>query len=325
MKLRRIFDFLAPFLALGLIILVFSLLHTPDGQPVRDFFLTWDNARFVAAQSIVIAIGTLGMALILLSGGIDLSAGASAALSGVVAATLLQSGSSVMTAALAGIVTGGVVGLFNGSLVTTLRIAPFIVTLGTIGVARGAARWISSDAPVPVAGDLWIHELTVPFPPLSWLLVAPGVWMVLLLTAVLAVLLRFTVLGRHLYAIGSNEEAATLCGVRVRLTKVVVYAVAGLLFGLAGVAQMSALNQGNPTGSMGLELDFIAAAVIGGVKLGGGTGGVFGALLGALTMTVLRNGCQQAGWPVPLQEIAIGCAIIAVVGLDRLRHGGRAC
>lgn len=324
MNLRRLFDLLAPFLALGLIVLAFSLLNTPDGQPVRDFFLTRGNARFILAQGIVIALGTLGMALILLNGGIDLSAGASAALCGVVAASMLQHGSSGMTAVCTAVLTGGVVGMLNGSLIAKLRIAPFIVTLGMIGVARGAARWLSGDAPIPLPQDLWLNAWLAPFPAEKWLLVAPGVWIVLLLAGGATVLLRSTVFGRHLVAIGSNEAAATLCGVRVRLTKAFVYAVAGLFFGLAGAAQMVTVQQGSPLGAPGLELDLIAAAVIGGVKLGGGVGTIPGALLGALTMTVLRNGCQQAGWPVPIQEIVIGCAIIAAVALDRLRHA-RVC
>lgn len=319
--IRRMGLILFPFLALGLIVLAFSLLNTPEGQPVRDFFLTWDNARFIAAQGIVIALGTLGMALILLNGGIDLSAGASAALAGVVAALWLQNGSSGAAAVCAAALTGGAVGLFNGTLIARTKVAPFIVTLGMIGVARGAARWLAADTPIPLPEGLWLNAWVAPFPAFSWLLVAPGAWIVLLLAGVTALLLHTTVFGRHLVAIGSNEAAAILCGVRVRLTKVLVYTVAGLFFGLAGAAQMASVKQASPAAVPGLELDLIAAAVIGGVKLGGGRGSIPGALLGALTMTVLQNGCQQAGWPVFVQEIVIGCAIIAAVALDRLRHG----
>lgn len=323
MKFQIVMDWLAPFFALALVVVTFALLPTAEGEPVRDFFLTWDNARFIAAQGIVIALGTLGMALVLLSGGIDLSAGASAALAGVVAATLLGAGHSVSTALLAALLCGGLVGWLNGTLVATLGIAPFIVTLGMIGVARGAASWIAGAVPIPLSGDLWIYDWITPFPAMAWLQVAPGVWIVLLLAGVLTLVLRGTVFGRHLCAIGSNEAAAILCGVRVRMTKALVYALAGLFFGLAGAAQMAVARQGNPAGSPGLELDLIAAAVIGGVRLGGGSGHILGALLGALTITVLRNGCQQAGWPVPLQGIALGFAIIAVVGLDHWRRRGR--
>ena len=319
MKLRAFLDLLAPLSALGLILLAFSLFSTPDGQPVRDFFLTGDNARFIAAQGIVTALGTLGMALVLLNGGIDLSAGASAALAGVSAALLLQRGLPVLAAVLGAVMVGGLLGMLNGALVATLRIAPFIVTLGTLGVARGAARWLAGEAPVAVPEGLWLGALLAPLPEPAWLLVAPGAWLALLLAGVAALLLRTTVFGRHLVAIGSNEAAARLCGVRVRWTKTAVYAVAGLFFGLAGVAQTGAAGQANPAGVPGLELDFIAAAVIGGVRLGGGTGTLPGALLGALVMTVLRNGCQQAGWPVPVQEMVIGGAIIAAAGLERLR------
>ena len=311
---------MTPFLALGLIVLAFSLLRTPEGQPVRDFFLTGENAQFIAAQGIVIALGTLGMALVLLSGGIDLSAGACAALSGVVAALLFQRGAPILEVLLAAVLTGAALGMLNGSLIATLRIAPFMITLGTLGMARGAARWIASEAPIPLPQDFSLHAWVAPVPSAPWLVVAPGVWVVLLLAVALAAILRLSVFGRHVYAVGSSEPAAILCGVRVRRTKVLTYSVAGLFFGLAGVMQMAILGRGDPAGTPGLELDWIAAAVIGGVKWGGGAGGVPGALLGALTMTVLRNGCQQAGWPVPMQETVIGGAIIAAVALDRLRH-----
>lgn len=321
MNARRFFHWMAPFFALGLVVLTFSLITTPDGDPVRDFFLTWDNGRFIASQGIVIGLGAIGMTLVLLSGGIDLSAGAVAALSGVVAAMLLQMEVPPLLAIGAAVLAGGGFGMLNGSLVAMLKVAPFVVTLGTLGMARGVTRWMSTDTPITVSQGLWVEAWVAPVPPAAWMGVAPGVFVVLLLGGLLMVLLRGTIYGRHLYAIGSNEAAATLCGVRVRLTKVLAYSLAGLFFGMAGVAQMAILHQGNPTGSPGLGLDLIAAAVIGGVKLGGGVGNIPGALLGALTMTVLQNGCQQAGWPVPLQEIAIGGAIVAAAGLDRLRYG----
>lgn len=293
-----------------------SLLPTPGGgPPVGTFYWTWDNASFMAAQGIAIALGALGMALILLSGGIDLSAGAGAVLSGLVAAVLLQRGASAGSALGAALLVGGAVGAVNGLLAGTLRIAPFAVTLGTFGAAHGLARWIAGDEPVVVSAESGLAGM------LRGLTLAPVMGGVLLLTVVLALLLRSTVFGRHLRAIGSNEEAATLCGVRVRLTKALTYTVAGFLFGAAGLAATAVAGQGTAHGGVGLEIAFLAAATIGGVKLGGGAGGVFGALAGALVFTALLNGIQQAGWPVPLQEVGMGGLLVAAVGLSRWRGG----
>jgi ribose transport system permease protein len=149
----------------------------------------------------------------------------------------------------------------------------------------------------------------------------PGVWIAIGLAVVISVVMRQTVFGRYVFAIGSNEATARLCGIRVPLQKVLIYALAGLLFGLAGVMQLSRLTQGDPTVAIGLELDMIAAVVIGGASLNGGTGSVLGSMIGALIMAVLRNGSNQMGWQNFTQEIIIGIVIIIAVGLDRLRQG----
>ena len=137
---------------------------------------------------------------------------------------------------------------------------------------------------------------------------------------VFGVILNYTVFGRHIFAIGSNEATARLCGIRTRFIKVAMYSCAGLLFGLAGLMQASRLQQGSPTVAVGLELDVIAAVVIGGASLSGGTGSVTGAVIGALIMASLRNGTQLMGWENHVQEIIIGMVIILAVGIDRLRH-----
>jgi ribose transport system permease protein len=136
-----------------------------------------------------------------------------------------------------------------------------------------------------------------------------------------AVLLRRTVFGRHVFALGSNEATVRLCGVATRRLKVLIYALAGCFFGLAGVFQLSRLRQGDPTVAVGLELDIIAAVIIGGASLSGGVGTVLGSMIGALIMAVLRNGSQQMGWPTYFQEIIIGLVIIVAVFVDRLRQG----
>ena len=318
---RRLLNVATPWGALACILLAVALLQTPEGQPVSAYFLTWDNARFLAAQGIVTGLGALGMGLILLSGGMDLSAGAAAALAGLVTALLFQGGASALVALGAGVLTGGALGLLNGSLAAVLRAPPWAITLGTLAVIRGAACWLAATAiPLPEgAGGLaaWVAPLP------SWMPLAPGVWVVLLWGVLLGGLWRGSVLGRHAAAIGSSEKAARLCGVHVYRVKTCVYTLAGICFGLAGVAQAAATGRAAPAGGAGLAVEWIAAAVIGGVRLGGGAGSVFGALLGAVVITVLRNACQQAGWAVPLQEMVLGGALLVAVGLDRLRHGAR--
>jgi ribose transport system permease protein len=146
------------------------------------------------------------------------------------------------------------------------------------------------------------------------------VWIAIGLAIVMAIVMRQTVFGRHVFAIGSNEATARLCGVRVQLSKVIIYALAGLFVGLAGLMQLSRLTQGDPTVAIGLELDIIAAVVIGGASLSGGTGSILGSMIGAFIMAILRNGTNQMGWANYTQEIIIGIVIILAVGLDKLRQ-----
>jgi ribose transport system permease protein len=151
-----------------------------------------------------------------------------------------------------------------------------------------------------------------------------GVWITLALAVIMATVMRKTVFGRYLFAIGANEAAARLSGIRVQLQKVVIYTVAGVFFGISGLMQYSRLTQGDPTGAPGLELDIIAAVVIGGASLNGGSGTILGSIIGALIMAVLRNGSDQVGWPTYMQEIIIGVVIIFAVGLDKLRQSSKA-
>jgi ribose transport system permease protein len=260
------------------------------------------------------------MTLIIISGGIDLSVGAVIALAGVVTALGLEAGWPATVALLAAIAVGGVVGLVNGALITGLRVVPFIATLGMLGIARGVAKWLANEQTVN-APPSWINGLLVTFPKPAWLLVAPGVWITLLLAVLAAIVLRRTVFGRRVFALGSNEAAARACGIPIDRLKLWIYGVAGLLFGLAGAMQMSRLRQGDPTVAIGTELDVIAAVVIGGASLNGGEGSIMGSMIGALIMAFLRNGCQQMGWPNYIQEIIIGSIIVLAVAVDRWRSG----
>ena len=138
----------------------------------------------------------------------------------------------------------------------------------------------------------------------------------------MALIMRQTIFGRHVFAIGANEAAARLSGIRIRMHKIVIYTLAGLFFGISGLMQLSRLTQGDPTVAIGLELDIIAAVVIGGASLNGGTGSVLGSMIGALIMALLRNGSNQMGWPTYMQEIIIGAVIILAVAVDKLRQRG---
>jgi len=313
-KGARLVRAIGPVAGLFAVVLLFALL---TGTPGR--YLSADNVRVVLAQTIIVGLGAIGMTLVMISGGIDLSVGASVALTGVIAALALRGGASPTAAAALGVAAGGVVGLVNGVVITGLRIVPFIATLGMLGVARGAAKYFAEEQSVNPPST-WLNGLAVTFPSHAWMLVAPGVWITLALAVAMAFLLRRTVFGRRVFAVGSNEAAARACGIAVDRVKIAVYAVGGLFFGLAGVMQMSRLRQGDPTVAVGVELDVIAAVVIGGGSLSGGEGSVAGSLVGALIMSLLRNGCQQMGWPTYVQEIIIGVIIVLAVAADRYRE-----
>ncbi|MBA3439140.1 MAG: ABC transporter permease [Pyrinomonadaceae bacterium] len=312
-SLRLWLNRLGPFLGLALVILTFALLTDSPAQ-----YLSGRNLRIVLSQTVIVAIGAIGMTMIIISGGIDLSVGSTIALASVVTALGIRGGWPPGMAVLAGIVMGGVVGLVNGLAITRLRVIPFIATLGMLGIARGVAKWLADQQTVNVP-QTWVNELAVTFPAQTWMLVAPGVWVSVVLAILVSIVLRNTVFGRRVFALGSNEAATRACGVPTDRLKVWIYALAGLLFGLSGVMQMSRLRQGDPTVAIGTELDIIAAVVIGGGSLSGGEGSILGSMIGALIMAFLRNGSQQMGWPNYIQEIIIGAIIVIAVAIDRLR------
>ena len=441
-RLSRLLSSLGPLLGLVFVIGLFSL-----SSEVRPFFLTGGNFKIILTQTVIVAVGALGMTLIIVSGGIDLSVRSVVALTSVVAARLVLGMAAPALAIdtirdypglanrlmdardpvstwlaerlspdvrrdlgtlrtaegdpavrvrvaeglirdLNGVITGpafhggdrlkgitlspesrrlmerqtlsldqqarlnrrlledayptelrrlpgynavvvavgvisigvgGLIGLVNGITIAGFRMMPFIVTLGMMGIVRGAAKWMGNNQTVnpPASPVNELMALTNPHQllPLPW-----GVWVAIGLACVMAVVLRQTVFGRHIFAIGSNEATARLCGIRVPYKKTLIYALAGLFFGLAGLMQFSRLTQGDPSVAIGLELDIIAAVVIGGASLSGGTGSITGSMIGALMMAVLRNGSNQMGWPTYMQEIIIGIVIVLAVGLDTWRQ-----
>jgi ribose/xylose/arabinose/galactoside ABC-type transport system permease subunit len=287
-------------------------------------FRSWQNLKLIPRQTGIVGMAALGMTLVIISGGIDLSVGSVVALSTVVIAWLLEYGRvGPLTAALGGITAAAVFGLMNGVLITKLRVVPFIVTLGTMLVVRGAAKGIGQQQKIDVdIGRLaWLDKLMANLPEeRGWMLLPPGVWIVIILAIVMAAVLRYTRLGRHAFAIGSNEQTARLCGVAVDRVKIIVYTLGGVFAGLGGLMQFSRLTAGDPTVAVGLELDVIAAVVIGGGSLAGGEGSILGTIVGALIMTVIASWCTHMHFPNWVQEIITGVIIVVAVALDRLRH-----
>lgn len=313
-SLARLLNVIGPLLGLLFVVGVFSA--NPE---VRPYFLTGANFKIILTQTVIVAICALGMTLIIVSGGIDLSVGSVVALTSVVGATLILKGAAPVVVVLLTVLAGGLVGLLNGAAIAGLRMLPFIVTLGMMGVARGLAKWMGNNQTVNYP-DSAINRIMALDVPDKLLPLPAGVWLALALAVVMVVVMRQTVFGRYLFAIGSNETAARLSGIRVRLQKVALYTLAGLLFGAGGLMQLSRLTQGDPTVAIGLELDVIAAVVIGGASLSGGSGSILGSMIGALIMAVLRNGSNQSGWPTYMQEIVIGIVIIIAVAVDRVRQ-----
>ena len=312
--LKRLLAKGGPFLGLVVVIALFAL-----NSETRDVFLSYHNFKIIFTQTVIVAIGSLGMTLIIVSGGIDLSVGSAIALTSVVGALLIQKGWGTATTLLAIVLSGGVIGLLNGAAIAGLRMTPFIITLGTLGVARGSAKWLADNQTVNYESSPINSWMTTPNP--FGYALPDGVWVALGLAVLTSLLLKHTVFGRHVFAIGSNEQTARLCGIPTTRLKIMIYALAGCFFGVAGLFQLSRLRQGDPTVAVGLELDIIAAVIIGGASLNGGVGTVLGSMIGALIMAVLRNGTQLMEWQTYFQEIIIGLVIIVAVFLDRLRQG----
>lgn len=312
-------------------------------------FFSAGNVENIVLQSAVYTMAGLGMTMVIITGGIDLAAGSTIALAMVVTAMTLAAGKDyvdpatkqvvsgylktspftwTMLSVLAGTAAGTIVGLVQGLLITSLRLVPFIVTLGGLTAIRGFTKYIADNQEISPPSTNWLFQhLMQPvqrtsegFNPQVFSI---GVWATIAMSVLAAGLLRYTKLGRHIYAVGSNEATARLCGVPVFRTKVIVYTLAGLFAGMAGVLEFSKLNLGQPTGALSYELYVITACVIGGASLSGGVGTIFGTVVGALIIGTLNAGTQQAGWEKSSQEIAVGVIIVVAVALDQLRMRGR--
>jgi ribose transport system permease protein len=278
------------------------------------YFLTPRNLFNVARQISVVGIVALGEALVILSGGIDLSVGSAIGLSAVLGAMATAATGSPLLGLAASLGTGAVAGIVNGVLVARARINPFITTLGTLSVMRGGALLITSGNPQPFTG--WAAFLgsgrigQVPVQFLLLLALAATVW-------VFAVRTRW---GRDVYAVGDNARAARLAGLDVAGTRTLVFAISGLLAGVGGLLLAGMLANANPNLGLGYELDVIAAVILGGVALTGGRGSVAGVLVGAALMGLLRNAFVLLNVSGYWQTITIGAVVIVAVGADSLNR-----
>jgi ribose transport system permease protein len=297
---------LLPFLSL---ILLFVALWIASPN-----FLTATNLSSVVRQTAVINIMALGMTIIIISGGIDLSVGSILGLAGLLGTMAMEAGTSIVVGVGIGLLTGFACGFLNGFMITQLKIAPFIVTLGTLGIYRGAALIISNGLPVhniPPAFSYLGEGNLLGIPFVLWLLVICGV--------AVHITLEHTRLGRYAFAIGSSPAAAVYAGIPVTFHTTAVYAIGGLLTGLGGMIEASRLMTGQPTAGTGYELQAIAAVVIGGGSLRGGEGSVVGTLVGAFIMGLLSNGSDLLGISNYVQQVVIGAVIILAVAADELR------
>ena len=307
---------------LGLTI-VFSL--------VSESFFTVGNAMTVALQVTSIAYLGIGATCVIITGGIDLSVGAILALAGVVAALAVKAGVPVALGMLGGLLVGVLCGAVNGLCVTVLKLPPFIATLGMMLLARGVALQITDARAIGGLGEgfaelgngslLRIVKVGDDgFPDIVFPGIPYPVLLMVVLAVVVAVLLNRTTLGRHIYAVGSNAEAARLSGVNVRGVTLFAYILSGALAGLAGCVLMSRLVTAQPSEGLMYELDAIAAAVIGGTSLSGGVGTISGTVIGAFVIGILRNGLNMGGVSAFIQQIIIGLVILLTVWIDQLRH-----
>jgi ribose transport system permease protein len=314
LKLAGVLNVFGPFIGLALVLGLFAL------SSVRPYLFTGGNFKIILTQTVIVATGALGMTMIIVSGGIDLSAGSAVAFTSVLGATLLLKGFSTPITIALTVLIGGLIGLLNGSVIAAFRMMPFIVTLGTMSIVRGSAKWLAGNQTVNSPPDASLNKLMALTSPAHLFPLPTGVWIAIGLAIVVSFIMRRLVFGRYMFAVGANETTARFSGINILRHKIMVYAFAGLFFGLAGVMQLSRLTQGDPTVAVGLELDIIAAVVIGGASLNGGSGSVLGSMIGALIMAVLRNGSSQMGWANYVQEIIIGVVIVLAVGIDLLRQ-----
>lgn len=279
-----------------------------------DLFWTVENFINLGQQTTVLAILSLGMTLVILTEGIDLSSGALVSLCGVVVGVYLHWGGGLLGAVFVAIGVGVIVGVVNGLFISVPRLPPFVVTLGTMGMCQGLALVITKGASIPGFGESFKYIAAgflfgIPFP----------VIIVALMFLLTYVMLYHTRFGTYIFAIGGNEEAVRLAGVNAVFHKTMVYVVAGAFGGIGGLIMTSRMNAAHPWVTVGMEFDAIVAVVLGGTSFTMGKGNPIGSLIGALTIAVLKNGMNILGVPTALQVAFVGLFLITAVIYDSLK------
>jgi len=279
-------------------------------------FLTFDNLFSVFRAFSFIALMAIGECLVIITGGIDLSVGSIFALAGVITAyAMAKWGLGLVIGIMLGILAGAALGIFNGILITKVNLPPFIATLGTLSVARGLAYGITGGYTIAnfphffnYLGQGYIGLVPVP------------VIVLLIFAVIFTVFLSRTIVGRRIYALGGNVEAARISGIKVENIKILVYMLSGIMSALAGILTVARLGVAMSTAGLGYELDAIAAVIIGGTSVSGGKGTIFGAIIGAAIMGILRNGLVLLSVSAYWQQTVIGSIIILAVAIDQLRY-----
>lgn len=314
---------LGPLAALFVIMFLFTLADSAWGE---GRFMSARNLRVISSSAALIAVPAFGMTLIIISGGIDLSAGTALTLSGTALALSLKAGDPIHYAFMLMIFTGCLCGLANGLMISATKVVPFIVTLGTMTIFLGIGQIISDESTVYAPKENipeWMSLCYTGSNDSKYLIpkIPTSVLLATFMGIGVATMMRYTVFGRNVFAVGSSESTARLCGISVPGTVIAVYTIAGIFVAIGGLLYFADVKNGNPSDGTGKELEIIAAVVLGGGSLSGGRGSIFGTMVGALIITAIRSGCSQLSIPNTYTHIIIGCIIIIAVIVDQLRHG----
>ncbi|MGL5412382.1 ABC transporter permease [Cetobacterium sp.] len=303
---KKTFEKLAALSSLIIMMIFFSIFS--------EYFFTTTNLLTIALQTSVIGIIAIGQTVVIVTGGIDLSVGSIVAFSGVTAGLLVERGVPLIPALILGVLIGAGVGILNGALISKANLPPFIATLGMMMVLRGLTLALTNGMPISSFDDSFVYlaggsVFGIPNPVIYFIS----------LGLIFNFILKRTVLGKDIYAIGSNEEAARLSGVNVVKTKLMVYGFCGFLSGISGIILASRLISAQPTEGAGYELDAVAAVVIGGASLSGGKGNIIGTIIGAFIMSTLRNGLNMMNVSGFWQQFVVGIVLLLAVYVDQKR------